>query len=70
VKAKVLKVDRKPAGFPCRSRQCHLAGTARRSQGKGGIRDTRTPEQVLAVTPELRRLREKFGGKNLKGGIG
>lgn len=45
-------------------------------RGKGGgrgrgERDTRTPEEILKVTPELRRLREKFGAnKNLKGGIG
>jgi small subunit ribosomal protein S1 len=38
--------------------------------GKRGERDTRTPEQILKVTPELRRLREKFGSKQLKGGIG
>jgi ribosomal protein S1 len=41
-----------------------------RGKGKRGERDTRTPEQILKVTPELRRLREKFGAKQLKGGIG
>lgn len=76
VKAKVLKVDPE-------SRRISLSikalqpppepAAAPRSGGKGkgrGERDTRTPEQILKVTPELRRLREKFGAKSLKGGIG
>jgi small subunit ribosomal protein S1 len=42
-----------------------------RGKGKGRdqFRDTRTPEQILKVTPELRRLREKFGNKQFKGGL-
>ncbi|MFN0133306.1 MAG: 30S ribosomal protein S1 [Phycisphaerales bacterium] len=42
--------------------------------GKGGRRGRemqgRPIEEITKVTPELRRLREKFGAKNLKGGIG
>ena len=41
-----------------------------RGKPRGPGDDTRTPEQILKVSPELRRLREKFGGKDLKGGIG
>ncbi|MFM9997220.1 MAG: 30S ribosomal protein S1 [Phycisphaerales bacterium] len=41
--------------------------------GKGGRRGRedqgRPIEEIQKVSPELRRLREKFGGQNLKGGI-
>jgi ribosomal protein S1 len=83
VKAKVLKVDPEsrrislsikallpppepvapPAG----------AGGGGNFRGKGkrdrGEKDTRTPEQILKVTPELRRLRAKFGAQKFKGGL-
>ncbi|QYK48164.1 MAG: S1 RNA-binding domain-containing protein [Phycisphaeraceae bacterium] len=40
--------------------------------GKGGRDKTpgRTAEEILKETPELRRLREKFGKKGFKGGLG
>jgi len=69
IKAKVLKIDPE-------SRRISLSIKAllpppERPVFKGKKdKDTRTPEQILAVSPELRRLREKFGAKNLKGGIG
>ena len=77
VRAKVLKIDPE-------SRRISLSIKALtpppepaappggfKGKGRRGERDTRTPEQILKVTPELRRLREKFGGKKqLKGGIG
>lgn len=73
VKAKVLKIDPETRRISL-SIKALLPPPERPAAPKGGRggkdRDTRTPEQVLAVTPELRRLREKFGGKNLKGGIG
>jgi small subunit ribosomal protein S1 len=75
VKVKVLKVDPetrrvglsikaltpppelpKPSGGPGR-------GKGRREPAG------RSLEEITAVSPELRRLREKFGGKGLKGGI-
>lgn len=80
VKVKVLKIDpgtRKislsvkalkaapeaPAGGP---------GGGPGGRGRGG-RDKapgRTAEEILKETPELRRLREKFGKKGFKGGLG
>lgn len=73
VKAKVLKIDPETRRISL-SIKALLPPPERAAapKGKGGKeRDTRTVEQVLAVTPELRRLREKFGNnKNLKGGIG
>ncbi len=73
VKAKVLKIDPETRRISL-SIKALLPPPERPAapRGKGGKeRDTRTVEQVLAVTPELRRLREKFGNnKNLKGGIG
>jgi len=81
IKAKVLKIDPEtrrislslkallPPPEPAPSAG-GPGGFKGRGRGGKGERDTRTPEQILAVTPELRRLREKFGGKGLKGGIG
>ena len=73
VKAKVLKIDPETRRISL-SIKALLPPPERPAapRGKGGKeRDTRTVEQVLAVSPELRRLREKFGNnKNLKGGIG
>jgi small subunit ribosomal protein S1 len=78
VKVKVLKVDPESrrislsikALLPPPEPVSSPAGPKGRG-GKGrGERDTRTPEQILKVTPELRRMREKFGAKSLKGGIG
>lgn len=78
IKAKVLKIDpesrRISLSIKALQPPPEPAPGAARPGGKGrggkGERDTRTPEQILAVTPELRRLREKFGAKQLKGGIG
>ncbi len=41
-------------------------------RGRGGRDKTpgRTAEEILKETPELRRLREKFGKKGFKGGLG
>jgi small subunit ribosomal protein S1 len=70
VKAKVLKIDPETRRISLSIKA--LTPPPERPAGpKGkGMKDTRTPEQILAVSPELRRLREKFGGKQLKGGIG
>jgi ribosomal protein S1 len=69
VKAKVLKIDPQ-------SRRISLSlkaltppperPAAKGPREKGG----RTAEEILKVSPELRRLREKYGAKQLKGGIG
>lgn len=42
-------------------------------RGGGGYRDKtpgRIAEEILKETPELRRMREKFGKKGFKGGLG
>lgn len=39
-------------------------------RGRKGADTGRPLEEIQKESPELRRLREKFGGKNLKGGIG
>jgi small subunit ribosomal protein S1 len=43
-------------------------------RGDRGERDTRTPEEILKETPELRRMREEFKkkakGEGLKSGLG
>jgi ribosomal protein S1 len=72
VKAKVLKIDPESRRISLSIKALLPPPERPAFKGKGGKdRDTRTPEQILAVTPELRRLREKFGtNKNLKGGIG
>jgi ribosomal protein S1 len=82
IKAKVLKIDPEsrrislsikalqPPPEPVATPGGGGGGPRGKGRGGKGERDTRTPEQILAVTPELRRLREKFGGKSLKGGIG
>ncbi len=45
-------------------------GGAGRGRGRQGRDDQGRPlDEIMKVTPELRRLREKFGGKGLKGGI-
>lgn len=70
VKAKVLKVDPETRRISL-SIKALTPPPERPAAPRGkGFKDTRTPEQILAVSPELRRLREKFGGKQLKGGIG
>ncbi len=45
-------------------------GPGGRGGRRGRIDQGRPIEEIQKVTPELRRLREKFGGKGLKGGIG
>lgn len=78
IKAKVLKIDPESRRIslsikalqPPPEPVATPGGPRGKGRGGKGERDTRTPEQILAVTPELRRLREKFGGKGLKGGIG
>lgn len=46
----------------------------RGGRGERGERDTRTPEEILKETPELRRMREEFKkkakGEGLKSGLG
>ncbi len=85
VKAKVLKVDPEsrrislsikallPPPEPVAPPAGAGGGGGGNFRGKGkrdrGERDTRTPEQILKVTPELRRLREKFGKTQFKGGL-
>jgi predicted RNA-binding protein with RPS1 domain len=70
IKAKVLKIDPQTRRISLSIKA--LLPPPERPQGRGKDRfaDKRTPEEILAVSPELRRLREKFGGKQLKGGIG
>ena len=72
VKAKILKIDPQ-------TRRISLSIKALQppperpagGRGKDRFQDKRTPEEILKVSPELRRLREKFGtNKQLKGGIG
>jgi small subunit ribosomal protein S1 len=76
IKAKVLKIDPESRRISLSIKALQpppeppAASRGPGGKGKRGERDTRTPEQILAVSPELRRLREKFGGKQLKGGIG
>lgn len=36
---------------------------------RGPERDTRSPDEILAETPAMRRLREKFGKQGFKGGL-
>lgn len=69
VRAKVLKIDPE-------SRRISLSIKAltpppeRPGQKAKDEKAKRTIEEITKITPELRRLREKFGGKQLKGGIG
>lgn len=69
VRAKVLKIDPE-------SRRISLSIKAlqpppeRPGQKAKEERAKRAIEEITKVTPELRRLREKFGAKQLKGGIG
>ncbi len=83
VKAKVLRIDPESRRISLSLKACvpppeppkpppgmggpgGMRGRGRRSREDQG----RPLEEIQKVTPELRRLREKFGGKNLKGGIG
>lgn len=68
VKAKVLRID--PASRRISLSIKALAPPPERPAFKGGPKEKqRTAEEILKESPELRRLREKFGGKKLKGGI-
>ncbi|MEX2218539.1 MAG: S1 RNA-binding domain-containing protein [Phycisphaerales bacterium] len=68
VKAKVLRIDPQSRRISLSIKA--LTPPPEKPGLKGRERDRRSPEEVLKVSPELRRLREKFGGKQLKGGIG
>lgn len=86
IKAKVLKIDPETRRIslsikaltpPPEPQQGSADGPSkggRPGMGKGGRRGRevqgRSLEEISKVTPELRRLREKFGGQQLKGGIG
>ncbi len=81
IKAKVLRIDPESRRIslslkalqPPPEPVAPPAGHARSGghRGRRGREDQGRPlEEIQRVTPELRRLREKFGGKGLKGGIG
>jgi small subunit ribosomal protein S1 len=69
VKAKILKIDPQSRRISLSLKALQAPPERPQSKGKG-FADKRSPEEILKVSPELRRLREKFGGKQLKGGIG
>jgi small subunit ribosomal protein S1 len=71
IKAKVLKIDPQTRRISLSIKATQPAPERPQGGGKRGFGDKRTAEEILKETPELRRLREKFGhGKQLKGGIG
>jgi ribosomal protein S1 len=71
VKAKVLKIDPQTRRISLSIKALQPAPERPQGRGKDRFQDKRTPEEILKVSPELRRLREKFGpNKQLKGGIG
>lgn len=88
IKVKVLKVEKdsrkislslkqtleRPADQAPRGGGPGGAGGGRgRGRGDRGEKDTRTPEEILKETPQLRRMREeakKKHGKDLKSGLG
>jgi ribosomal protein S1 len=70
VKAKILKVDPQSRRISLSLKALQPPPERPQGGGKKGFADKRSPEEILKVSPELRRLREKFGGKQLKGGIG
>ena len=75
VKVKVLKVDPESRRIGLSIKALQPPPEAPKpSGGQGRGKGRREPagrslEEITAVSPELRRLREKFGGKGLKGGI-
>ncbi|MBX3315555.1 MAG: S1 RNA-binding domain-containing protein [Phycisphaeraceae bacterium] len=78
VKVKVLKIDPGTRKISLSVKALKAApeapagGGPSGRGGKGGRDKTpgRTAEEILKETPELRRLREKFGKKGFKGGLG
>lgn len=70
IKAKVLRIDPETRRISLSIKALQPPPERPAFKGKGKEKDTRTPEQILKVSPELRRLREKFKQQNLKGGIG
>jgi small subunit ribosomal protein S1 len=72
IKAKVLRIDpqTRRISLSIKALEQPPERPAAKGRGKDRFADKRTPEEILKVSPELRRLREKFGGKQLKGGIG
>ncbi|MCW5769053.1 MAG: S1 RNA-binding domain-containing protein [Phycisphaeraceae bacterium] len=78
VKVKVLKIDPGTRKISLSVKALKAAPEAPAGGGPGGRggkggRDKtpgRTAEEILKETPELRRLREKFGKKGFKGGLG
>jgi ribosomal protein S1 len=70
VTAKVLKIDPQTRRISLSIKALQPPPERPQARGKDRFADKRTPEEILKVSPELRRLREKFGGKQLKGGIG
>jgi small subunit ribosomal protein S1 len=70
VKAKVLKIDPGSRRISLSIKALTEAPAPAGGMGGGDRKKPgRTVEEVQKITPELRRLREKFGGKQLKGGI-
>jgi ribosomal protein S1 len=71
VKAKVLKIDPDSRRISLSIKALQPPPERPQAKGRDRFADKRTPEEILKVSPELRRLREKFGpNKQLKGGIG
>ncbi|MCC6659590.1 MAG: S1 RNA-binding domain-containing protein [Phycisphaerales bacterium] len=71
VKVKVLKVDPETRRVGLSIKALTPPPEQPKPSGGRGRREPagRSLEEISAVSPELRRLREKFGGKSLKGGI-
>ncbi|MBX3358507.1 MAG: S1 RNA-binding domain-containing protein [Phycisphaeraceae bacterium] len=79
IKAKVLKIDPESrrislsikATLPAPEPVAGPGGPGGRGGRKGGEdRFKRTAEEIMKDSPQLRRLREKFGKQQFKGGIG
>ncbi|MCA9298714.1 MAG: S1 RNA-binding domain-containing protein, partial [Phycisphaerales bacterium] len=72
VKVKVLKIDpqTRKISLSVKALKEAPASSGGGGRGRGGPKDTRSPDEILKDTPALRRMREKFGKQGFKGGLG